>query len=345
MGCDGCELWPTPAKVIAEIGKVLEKGSRQRREQIMATAKTVVNGRDTSEIYSAREEIANSICGGLNEPLPNNRANEIIDVIRRQCKCYAGMLGTFRGGQKGYAESFSTPKLFPGRMADAARWGVPTARDSVGKPWIKGLRRLIFVSDMGDALSNSISFKYLLQEIIANVASPSGQRHIWLWLSKRPGRMAEFGKWLEDSGSSWPRNLVAMTTITSQQFAPRIDELRKVPSRLRGLSIEPLSGPVNLDLTGIDWVIVGGGSDILADPFHVEWALDLQKQCEVSDIAFFFKQVGRNPYFGDVPLSYEDTHGGDWQEWPGEWRVRQFPKAFSASGQASEVDRICTSER
>jgi len=47
-----------------------------------------------------------------------------------------------------------------------------------------------------------------------------------------------------------------------------------------------------LDLTGIHWVIVGGESGPNARPMKLEWALDIQKQCDEQGVAFFFKQWG-----------------------------------------------------
>jgi len=238
------------------------------------------------------------------------------------------MLGTMRAGHKGYADTFENPKLFPGRMAEAASWGPPTEAEIADKPWLEGMPRLIFISDMGDALSKNVPFDYLHHEIIGNVTSDKGKKHIWLWLSKRPDRMAAFGAWLLKGGDYWPRNLVAMTTITSQRFAWRVDHLRRVPSSFKALSLEPLSGPVTLSLERIDWVIVGGGSDVLADKFCTEWALDLQYACSDRGVPFFLKQVGRLPSSGGRLLSLKDAHGGDWYEWPKAWRVRNVPRAF-----------------
>jgi len=252
----------------------------------------------------------------------------ITDVVRRELKCYAGLTGTNRAGNKGYADNFDEPKMFPGRVAEAAAWKTPTAKEVADKPWLVGLLRLIFISDMGDALSKSIPFVYLLQEIIENVTSVAGRRHLWLWLTKRPGRMAEFAQWLASRGIAWPENLVAMTTVTAQSKASRIAALRKVPSKFNGLSIEPQFEPLKLDLTGIDWVIVGGGSDVLAEPFQVEWALDLQQQAKAAGAAFFLKQLGKNPFYQGKPLNLNDKHGGDWNEWPEAWRVREFPAGF-----------------
>ena len=98
---------------------------------------------------------------------------------------------------------------------------------------------MIFISDMGDALSGAIPFEYLQSEIIDVAGSDAGRRHLWLWLTKRPDRMADFGNGLSQAGIPWPDNLVAMTSVTSPTTAARIDELRRVPSRFKGLSCEP----------------------------------------------------------------------------------------------------------
>lgn len=328
MGCDGCELWPSAGSVSAGIRKGLQSiGAVPFSPAVLE--RTLRKG-SMSEIYSNRKAVARKLVGR-----DEQRAGTVVDVIRRQAKCYAGLLGTFRGGKKGYAEQFERPGLFPGRMAKAAKWNLPTEDEIATKPWLRGCPRMIFVSDMGDALSQSISFDYLLQEIVANVSSEAGARHIWLWLTKRPARMAKFGDWLTKRGVAWPENLMAMTTVTARSKSSRVDELRKVPSRLKGLSLEPLFGPVDLDFKSLDWVIVGGGSDILAEPFHVEWSLAVRKRCEMAGAAFFLKQLGKNPIYQNQPLSLRDKHGGDWTEWPKEWRVRDVPQSFRDYGQSN----------
>jgi protein gp37 len=130
------------------------------------------------------------------------------------------------------------------------------------------------------------------------------------------------------AGIRWPRNLFAMTSVTSPATAGRIDDLRRVPSEFKGLSCEPVFDNLSLNFRGIDWVIMGGGSDVLADPFHVEWALDLREQCRQADVAFFLKQLGRNAMFKGKPLNLVDEHGGDWAEWKTDWRTREIPKPF-----------------
>jgi protein gp37 len=263
MGCDGCELWPGPGKIsgtmVSEV--VLFQPGLPPSTELWKIVNSVIGDRDTSGIYANREAIATELVEKLG--LEKQFTKELVDIVRSACKCYAGILGTNRAGHKGYADSFVEPKLFPGRMAEAARWGSPSESEHAAKPWLAGAPRMIFVSDMGDALSDSVPYAYLKQEIIDVVSSEAGTKHLWLWLTKRPSRMAGFGRWLLKQGVQWPDNLVAMTTVTSQATAGRMAELRKVPSKFKGLSIEPLFTELNLDLTGIDWCIVGGGSDVL----------------------------------------------------------------------------------
>jgi len=326
MGCDGCELWPPAAQIAAGIETALQFGSGVPSDIVKAAIRAAVDSRPTSEIYADRDSVAERLQVTLG--LSSGDRQAVIDVIRSNAKCYAGLLGTMRAGHKGYADQFEMPKLYPGRMATAAAWGAPTEQEVVDKPWLTGLPRLIFISDMGDALSNGVPFDFLKEEIIGNVISEAGRRHMWLWLSKRPGRMVEFGEWLQSRGIGWPANLVPMTTVTAQRFAHRVDQLRRVPSPLKGLSLEPLSEPVSLDLRGIDWTIGGGGSDVLAEPFHAEWVLALQRQCKSEGVAFFLKQLGKLPFHRGKPLELDNQHGGNWNEWPKEWRVREFPTSF-----------------
>ncbi len=325
MGCFGCELWKPAAAIIPELAAFVSSLS-QGGPAVREAVERVVGDRTTSELYRDRKTVAAnlSLIPGV-DPFVRDGA---VDVIRRCCKCYAGMLGTMRAGHKGYADTFETPKLFPGRMEKAASWGPPTAAETADKPWLEGMPRLIFISDMGDALSANVPFIYLDREIIGNVTSTAGKRHIWLWLSKRPDRMAEFGAWLLDRGGYWPVNLIAMTTVTSHRFTGRVDQLRRVPAPCKALSLEPLSGPVQLNLKRINWVIVGGGSDALADMFFVEWALKLKDDCSHQGVPFFLKQLGRVPFAGGKVLDLVDAHGGDWNEWADAWRVRQMPHEF-----------------
>jgi len=200
----------------------------------------------------------------------------------QRSSCYAGMLHVrFGGVTPGYAPTFGQVTLFPGRMAEAANW-TDLGQRRHDKPWLSVLPRLIFVSDMSDSLSSSVSFAYLDQEIIANVTSELGQRHQWLWLTKRPDRMAGFSAWLAERGRAWPENLWAGTSITTQGTMGRIKSLLQVGTErtIHFLSVEPQVESVAIGswLPDLDWVVQGGESGRNARPFDLMWARALLKQ-------------------------------------------------------------------
>lgn len=92
----------------------------------------------------------------------------------------------------------------------------------------------------------------------------------------------------------WPLpNVWLGTSIESDEYVWRADELRKTPAAVRFLSLEPLLGPLpSLDLAGIDWVIVGGESGPRHRPLDLGWVRDIRDRCQALGVALFFKQVG-----------------------------------------------------
>lgn len=335
MGCTGCELWPTIQMLIAALVALILSRTNSERKIVRQVVKEQLKGiPHATAAWHARYTIIEV----LEQKFPSISREDWVEEFEKSFRCYAGILHLYRGAKpedwnkssvKGYARIFDQPEKFPGRMVKAAKWGPPTESEYKNAPWLKGLPRLIFISDMGDSLCEDIDFDYLKEEIIDKVTSPNGQRHIWLWLTKRPKRMADFASWLNDvHGLPWPPNLVAMTSVTNRATRSRIDALRKVPAKFRGLSVEPLTEDVSLDLTDIHWVITGGESGKYAREFDLEWARSIQEQCHEADIAFFMKQLGANIVDDEFPVSMVDGHGGDWSAWPADLRVREFPEAF-----------------
>lgn len=97
--------------------------------------------------------------------------------------------------------------------------------------------------------------------------------------------------------------------------------------------------PFPLDLTGIDWVIVGGESGPGSRPMDVGWARELVAACRAAGVAPFVKQLGARPIapqvgfraetgqpFDAMPLDLDDRKGGDPSEWPPDLRIREFPR-------------------
>jgi len=353
MGCDGCELFPRNPQIAEAVARVLiEKGysvAAGRKDDVRRLFPSQV----ASDTYHARHTIASTVAGRLPIRERNERlaVEQLVErVIAAEFKCYAGMLHLWRGTNHvkpekkpnpGYARKFEIVTKYPGRMRAAAAWtdlrGTRRLARQVGdkerpaRPWLDELPRLIFISDMADLLSAAVDFDYIREEVIENVTSENGRRHVWLWLTKRPARMAKFSEWLLQEGIGWPDNLVAMTSITSGKTIGRVDQLRKVKCRFRGLSVEPLWEQVTLNLKDIDWVIAGGESALRqadATPFDIAWARDLLQQSRRAKVAYFVKQLGTSPVDGTAALHLEDHHGGDWTEWPADLRIREFPKAF-----------------
>jgi protein gp37 len=244
--------------------------------------------------------------------------------------CYAGALhARFGGVTTGYAPTFEDVTLFPGRMEEAAGWPTLAGKQRADKPWLDALPRLVFVSDMSDSMSLTVPFEYLRDEIILNVRSVRGRRHHWLWLTKRPDRMARFCRALADQGIEWPDNLWAGTSITSQATTSRIHHLLDIGGErtIRFLSVEPQVEEVDLRrwLPEIDWVIQGGESGRSARPFNVAWALSLIEDCDRLGVPYFLKQLGSNPIGPGGRLAFSDGHAGVWTEWPAALKVRQMP--------------------
>ena len=122
----------------------------------------------------------------------------------------------------------------------------------------------------------------------------------WLLLTKRPENMLDLVPW----GEKWPDNVWAMVTVENQELAnKRISYLLDSPAMIRGLSVEPMLGPVELDewIREIQWVIVGGESGAKSRPMNPNWVRSVRDLCLNSNVAFFFKQWGNW-----VPSSEED---------------------------------------
>jgi protein gp37 len=347
MGCGGCELFPNPPHILKKIDDAVATiGANVKSQNILkplinehyAKIKNPHPGHrnavTTTNIWHFRELLFERITKlhGRDAGIAAKTA------IETSVTCYAAklhlnraanILNPERGLNKGYASTFEQLTTFGGRMAEAAAWPDMLGQANPETPWKDGLPRMIFVSDMGDALTNRKHFPFLEREVADSITTEKGLRHLWLWLTKRPKNMRDFA----DLIGGFTANVCAMTTITGPDTLGRVDELRQVDAPCRGLSIEPLWDripPELLDLSGISWVIVGGesGSGPLTRPFYTEWAEELYAHCRKHRVAFFLKQLGRNPYTAGKSIRLTDPHGGDWTEWPAHLRVREFPRYF-----------------
>lgn len=147
--------------------------------------------------------------------------------------------------------------------------------------------RKVFVNSMSDLFHPEVSTSFVSRvwEIMARTP-----RHSYQILTKRPDRMAEFAA---TEGFRNLSNVWLGTSVESAAVLHRIESLRKISAAIRFISFEPLIGPVgSLDLSGIDWAIVGGESGPKARPISEEWIDEIHDSCRQSGTAFFFKQWG-----------------------------------------------------
>lgn len=143
----------------------------------------------------------------------------------------------------------------------------------------------IFVCSMSDIFHENVPFEFVDQ--IMNTIAKTPQ-HRYQILTKRAERMAEYFK-----NRLIPRNVWLGVTVECKNTISRIDCLRHLGASVKFLSCEPLVEDLgNIDLNGIDWVIVGGESGPKARPMQPEWVINIKQQVEIQGAAFFFKQWG-----------------------------------------------------
>jgi len=170
-----------------------------------------------------------------------------------------------------------------------------------------------FVNSMSDLFHKEMSEEYLDQ--IFNVVEETPQ-HTYQILTKRADRMFQYLSQREMPKNIW----LGVTVENKKEGLPRIDLLRQLKASVLFLSMEPLLedlGTVNLD--NIDWVIVGGESGNKARPMDKSWVLNIKRQCEENDIAFFFKQWGTwgaDKVKRNKKLNGKKIDGQIWQQYP-----------------------------
>lgn len=143
---------------------------------------------------------------------------------------------------------------------------------------------MVFVCSMADIFNELVPFEFI-DQIFSVIKSTS---HIYQLLTKRPERMREYF-----SSHHIPSNVWVGTTVEAKSTVSRIDFIRDLNATVKFLSCEPLVEDLgHIDLTGIDWVIVGGETGYGARPMKEEWVFNIKNQVEKSGAKFFFKQWG-----------------------------------------------------
>jgi len=149
--------------------------------------------------------------------------------------------------------------------------------------WEKSKR--VFVNSMSDLFHKDVSDCFI--KSCFYTMRIAGQHQFYI-LTKRSERLYEMKDELD-----WWDNIWMGVSVETSNFLYRIDHLRATGAAIKFLSIEPLLGPLpDIDLTDIDWVIVGGESGPGARLMKKKWVLDIKNQCVSAGVPFFFKQWG-----------------------------------------------------
>ena len=143
----------------------------------------------------------------------------------------------------------------------------------------------IFVCSMSDLFHKDVPFSFIDKVLDIIYRTP---QHRYQLLTKRADRMAEYFL-----AHDVPQNVWLGVTVEAKSSKPRIDCLRILDAPIRFLSCEPLIEDLGeLDLSNIDWVIVGGESGPFGRPMKEDWVLNIKRQTDAQGAAFFFKQWG-----------------------------------------------------
>lgn len=162
---------------------------------------------------------------------------------------------------------------------------VTTHYDIIDVPLHWRKPRSIFVNSMSDLFHEEVPLEFI-ERVFSTIELASW--HVFQVLTKRAERLEKIAAKLR-----WPGNLWIGVTVESQKHTDRIKKLSGVPAAVKFVSFEPLLGPIKqMDLSAVDWAIVGGESGPHSRKMDPEWARIIRDACIDLSVPFFFKQWG-----------------------------------------------------
>lgn len=179
-----------------------------------------------------------------------------------------------------------TRRLFAMGNPKYANNFIPTEHpEDLLEPYNWRKQSTVFVCSMSDLFNEKISFNFI--DKVFNVIKDTPQ-HTYQILTKRAKRMAEYFE-----SRVIPPNAWIGVTVENRNAIERIDSIRHLDAKVKFLSCEPLLEDLGeLELDGINWIIVGGESGVSARPMNEKWVVNIMNQAHQLNIPFFFKQWG-----------------------------------------------------
>lgn len=206
------------------------------------------------------------------------------------------------------------PRVRTKTWGDPRRW----ASDAAAFQRVHGRRQRVFCASLADVFDNEVMPAWRDDLFALIEATPELD---WLLLTKRIGNVFSMIKRVLDyrirAGVPapppwpWPNVWIGATVVDQAEVDRDVPKLLAMPAAVRFLSIEPILGPVDLDLRAVadrsfgegkmvaatrghllQWVIAGGESGPGARPPHPAWIRSLRDQCSAAGVPFLFKQWG-----------------------------------------------------
>lgn len=116
----------------------------------------------------------------------------------------------------------------------------------------------------------------------------AASQHTFQVLTKRSKRLVELS-----SKINWTDNIWMGVSVENKEAIQRCEDLKNTGAQIKFISAEPLLESISdINLDGIDWLIVGGESGPQSRVMEESWAIELRDLAKEKGIPFFFKQWG-----------------------------------------------------
>ncbi len=184
-----------------------------------------------------------------------------------------------------YAATFARRLQAMGNVRYKNGFSVTVHHDLFLKPLTWKSPKMIFVNSMSDIFHEDVSDEDILALFrTMNMAS----QHTFQVLTKRSSRLRKLAPKI-----TWTNNIWMGVSVENKAVIPRCDDLKATDAKVKFISAEPLLESIaEINLQGIDWLIVGGESGPRCRPIEESWILELKDLARTNGTAFFFKQWG-----------------------------------------------------
>lgn len=204
-----------------------------------------------------------------------------------------------------YAERMALRLKAMGNLNYANGFNVTMHENVLELPLRWGKPQTIFVNSMSDLFHEDVPEQFIFR--VFDIMRRADWHHFQV-LTKRSNKLIDLSPRLK-----WMPNIWMGVSVEDQDYTFRLDHLRGTGADVKFLSLEPLLGPIsNLNLEGIDWVIVGGESGPRSRPMKESWVIDIRNQCQEAKVPFFFKQWGGT----NKKKAGRKLEGRTWDEMP-----------------------------